>query len=273
MDPLVLLEKAFFVGKWIYDQLNMMPENKSEAQALAGRILRLSGVANFLKSEVKQKSGSPSSQLSPEVQDCLTHVEAFFAELEAMLRAHNGAAYSGGTGGFFGKVKAAVAKAKEFFGAENWKEQLDAANSKVTEVLGDLETSIAAQGLVLNIGTAAVMQGLMSEVKKEHVDILELKSMMKKLLRDRGSSPPAAAFRDIPCYKASDIKIIRPIGEGGNSNVFLARYPHGVKEVVYKKRAYAYFPLVIAVIFPSCLNLTPSCSESPRCRTHRPSCL
>ena len=70
MDPLLLLEKAFFVGKWIYDQLNLMPENKSEAQALAGRILRLSGVANFLKSEVKQKSGSPSSQLLPEVQDC-----------------------------------------------------------------------------------------------------------------------------------------------------------------------------------------------------------
>ena len=262
MDPLVLLEKAFFVGKWIYDQLNLMPENKSEAQALAGRILRLSGVANFLKSEVKQKSGSPSSQLLPAVQDCLTHVEAFFAELEAMLRAHNGAAYSGG---FFGKVKAAVAKAKEFFGAENWKEQLDAANSKVTEVLGDLETSIAAQGLVVNIGTAAVMQGLMSEVKKEHVEILEMKSMMKKLLRDRGSSPPAANFRDMPCYKASDITITRPIGEGGNSNVFLARYPHGVKEVVYKKRAYAYFPLVIAVILLSCLKLTPSCSESPRC--------
>ena len=269
MDPLDLLEKAFAVGKWIYDQLNMMQENKSEAQALAGRILRLSGVAGYLKSQVNHKSGSPSSQLSPEVQACLTHVEAFFAELEAMLRAHNGAAYSGG---FFGKVKAAVAKAKEFFGAENWKEQLDAANSKVTEVLGDLETSIAAQGLVVSIGTAAVMQGLMSEVKKEHVDVLEMKvgmfemkSMMEKLLRDRGSSSPAAAFRDMPCYKASDITITRPIGEGGNSNVFLARYPHGVKEVVYKKRAYAYFPLVIAVILLSCLKLTPSCSESPRC--------
>ena len=270
MDPLELLEKAFAVGKWIYDQFNMMQENKSEAQALAGRILRLSGVANFLQSElsqVKHKSGSPSSQLSPEVQACLTHVEAFFAELEAMLRAHNGAAYSGGSGGFFGKVKAAVAKAKEFFGAENWKEQLDAANSKVTDVLVDLETSIAAQGLVVSIGTAAVMQGLMSEVKKEHVDILEMKSMIEKLLRDRGSSAPAPAPapRDIPCYKASDITIIRPIGEGGNSNVFLARYPHGVKEVVYKKRAYAYFPLVIAVILLSCLKITPSCSESPRC--------
>jgi hypothetical protein len=252
MDPLDLLEKAFAVGKWIYDQLNMMQENKSEAQALAGRILRLSGVANFLQSElsqVKHKSGSPSSQLSPEVQHCLKHVEAFFAELEAMLRAHNGAAYSGG---FFGKVKAAVAKAKEFFGAENWKEQLDAANSKVTEVLGDLETSIAAQGLVINIETAAVVQGIMSEVQREHIDVLEMKggisemkSMMEKLLRDRGSSSAAAASHDIPCYKASDITIIRPIGEGGNSNVFLARYPHGVKEVVYKKRA--YFPLTVAV--------------------------
>ena len=70
MDPLELLEKAFSVGKWIYDQLNMMQENKSEVQALAGRILRLSAVADFLNSEVKQKSGSPSSQLLPEVQDC-----------------------------------------------------------------------------------------------------------------------------------------------------------------------------------------------------------
>lgn len=266
MDPLDLLEKAFAVGKWIYDQLNMMQENKSEAQALAGRILRLSGVAGYLKSQVNHKSGSPSSQLSPEVQHCLTHVEAFFAELEAMLRAHNGAAYSGG---FF---KSAVAKAKEFFGSGKWKEQLSAANSKVTEVLGDLETSIAAQGLVINIETAAVVQGIMSEVQREHIDVLEMKggisemkSMMEKLLRDRGSSSAAAASRDIPCYTASDITIIRPIGEGGNSNVFLARYPHGVKEVVYKKRAYAYFPLLIAVILLSCLKLTPSCSESPRC--------
>jgi hypothetical protein len=112
----------------------------------------------------------------------------------------------------------------------------------------------------------------MSEVQREHIDVLEMKggisemkSMMEKLLRDRGSSSAAAASRDIPCYKASDITIIRPIGEGGNSNVFLARYPHGVKEVVYKKRAYAYFPLVIAVILLSCLKITPSCSESPRC--------
>ena len=246
MDPLDLLEKAFAVGKWIYDQLNMMQENKSEAQALAGRILRLSGVAAFLKSQVKHKSGAPSNQLSPEVQHCLTHVEAFFAELEAMLHAHNGAAYSGG---FFDKVKS---KAKEFFGSGKWKEQLSAANSKVTEVLGDLETSIAAQGLVINIETAAVVQGIMSEVKREHIDVLEMKggisemkSMMEKLLRDRGSSSAAAASHDIPCYKASDITIIRPIGEGGNSNVFLARYPHGVKEVVYKKRA--YFPLTVAV--------------------------
>ena len=95
--------------------------------------------------------------------------------------------------------------------------------------------------------------------------ISEMKSTIEKLLRDRGSSSAAAASRDIPCYKASDITIIRPIGEGGNSNVFLARYPHGVKEVVYKKRAYAYFTLAIAVILLSCLKLTPSCSESPRC--------
>jgi hypothetical protein len=144
-----------------------------------------------------------------------------------------------------------------------------------------LETSISAQGLVINIETAAVVQGIMSEVQREHIDVLEIKggisemkSMLErceKLLRDRGSSAdapapaPAPAPRDIPCYKASDITIIRPIGEGGYSNVFLARYPHGVKEVVYKKRAYAYFPLVIAVILLSCLKLTPSCSESPRC--------
>ena len=271
MDALDLLEKAFAVGKWIYDQLNMMQENKSEAQALAGRILRLSGVAASLKSHVIHKGGAPSSQLSPAVQHCLTHVEAFFAELEAMLRAHNGAAYSGG---FFDKVKT---KAKEFFGSGKWNEQLRAANSKVTEVLGDLETSIAAQGLVVNIETAAVVKGIMSEVKREHIDVLEMKggisemkSMMEKLLRDRGSSSAAAASHDIPCYKASDITIIRPIGEGGNSNVFLARYPHGVKEVVYKKRA--TFPLAIAVILPSCLNLTPCRSESPRCRTHIPKC-
>jgi hypothetical protein len=243
MDPLDLLEKAFSVGKWIYDQFNMMEDNKSEAQVLAGRILRLSGVANFLKTQVNQKSGSPSSPLSPEVQACLKHVEAYFTELEDMLRAHNGAAYSGG---FLGKVKSAVAKTKQFFGAENWKEQLSAANSKVTEVLGDLETSIAAQGLVINIETAAVVQGIMSEVRREHSDILEMKDMMRQLLHET-KSPAVAGPRDIPCYKASDITSTELLGEGGNSNVYRAKYPHGVKEVVYKKRAFLRF--VIAVKF------------------------
>jgi hypothetical protein len=245
MDPLDLLERAFSVGKWIYDQFNMMEDNKSEAQLLAGRILRLSGVANFLKTQVNQKSGSPSSPLSPAVRVCLEHVEAFFAELEAMLRAHNGAAYSGG---FLGKVKSAVAKTKQFFGAENWKEQLIAANSKVTEVLGDLDVAIDAQGLVINIETAAVVQGIMSEVRREHSDILEMKDMMRHLLHEK-KKPGVAGPRDIPCYKASDVTIIGTelLGEGGNSNVYLAKYPHGVNEVVYKKRAYLRF--VIAVNF------------------------
>jgi len=59
MDPLDLLEKAFSVGKWIYDQFNMMEDNKSEAQVLAGRILRLSGVAKF-----SQNSSEPKKRLS-----------------------------------------------------------------------------------------------------------------------------------------------------------------------------------------------------------------
>jgi hypothetical protein len=178
MDPLDFLEKALSVGKWIYDQLNTMEVNKADAQALASRVLRLSGVINFLKTQVKEKPGG-SSQLSAPVQACLSHVEDFFAELEGMLRAHNGATYSAG---FFGKAKAFVAKANEFFGAENWRDQLSAANSKLSEVLGDLETAITAQGLVINIETAAAVQGLMSEVQREHSNVLEMKGMMQKLL-------------------------------------------------------------------------------------------
>jgi hypothetical protein len=277
MDPLDFLEKAFSVGKWIYDQLNTMQENKADAQALASRVLRLAGVLNFLKTQVKQKPGG-SSQLSAPVQACLSHVEDFFAELEGMLRAHNGATYSAG---FFGKAKAFVAKAKEFFGAENWRDQLSAANSKLSEVLGDLEAAITAQGLVINIETAAVVQGLMSEVRREHSDVLEMKGMMQHMqkLLERGPSSPSAAPRDgssIPCYNASDITIVRKIGEGGNSTVYLARYPHAVKDVVYKKCVFLSHSIILffstVLLHSSSFLSDASFSESARPSTDIRSC-
>jgi hypothetical protein len=256
MDPFDVLEKAFSVGKWLYDQFNVMEGNKTEARALAGRILRLSGVAYSLKTQVNQKSGSPSSPLSPAVQACLKHVEEFFVELEDMLRAYNGAAYSGG---FLAKVKSAVDKTKKFFGAENWKEQLSVANSNIDTILGDLDVAIDAQGLVINIETAAVVQGIMSEVRREHSDILEMKDIMRQLLHEK-KPPVVAGPRDIPIYKASDITIISTelLGEGGNSNVYLARYPHGVKEVVYKKRAYLRFVVAVKLfLFCSSSHIIP----------------
>ncbi len=262
MDPLNFLEKAISVGTWICDQLNAMQENKDEVQNLASRVLRLSGVINVLKTQVKQKdpggpthklkvketvetalqsamaniseldgfvtksrvtngycwvnfagedaakkaqakinepsffssklkAGEPQAftgQLSQPVQECLSRVEHFFAELEGMLMAHNGAMHSAG---FFGKAKDFVAKAKEFFGAENWREQLTAANSKLTEVLGDLEASITVQDLVTNTETAA-------EVRREHSDVLEIKVMMKMVhkLLESGPSSPSTTPRD-----------------------------------------------------------------------------
>ncbi len=190
MEPLDLLKNAFQVGKWIYDQLNTMEENKTKAQELAGRILRLTGVVDFLKTKVKpvkKKSGGSSCQLSPEVLNCLARVEECFAELEGMLLAHKCAASSGG---FFGKFKA---KAKDFFFAGNLTDQLTAANKAVTDVLGDLETAIAAQGLAITIETNAVLQGLESKVQKQHSDVLKkLDALLSQQLAQGATVLPRA---------------------------------------------------------------------------------
>ena len=137
------VQSFYDVAKWVHDQLSTMKENRAEAQALAERVHRLSDVALALKTHLQPGL----VQLSPEIRACLTHVEEYFAELDNMLSAHTG--YQSYPQGFRGKAKAAFAKAKEFFGAQNRKEQLMAADATLTKVLGDLHTSMAAQNLTI----------------------------------------------------------------------------------------------------------------------------
>ena len=136
------VQSFYDVAKWVHDQLSTMKENRAEAQALAERVHRLSDVALALKTHLQPGL----VQLSPEIRACLTHVEEYFAELDSMLAAHTGQSYPQG---FLGKAKAAFAKAREFFGAQNWKEQLIAADATLTKVLGDLQTSMGAQNLTI----------------------------------------------------------------------------------------------------------------------------
>ena len=101
---------VYNVGKWAYNQFNAMQENSAEAQALAGRILRLSGVAHSLRNQLQ----TGSKTLTPNISSHLMHVEAFFAQFNAMLQARN--AHNTYTGGFLNKCKHFFAKVKTFFG-------------------------------------------------------------------------------------------------------------------------------------------------------------
>ncbi len=96
MEPLEIVVKVFEVAKWIYDQLAVIRENAGECKSLADRVYRLSGVTNALR--VQLKPGN--RHLSKEILSCLSHVEIFFGELEAMLEAHNGQKYPAGKSGF-----------------------------------------------------------------------------------------------------------------------------------------------------------------------------
>jgi hypothetical protein len=187
MDPVDFLKKAFNVGLFIYEELNRMEENKAEAQDLARRILRLSGITKFLKTEVRRVQRKCQSEpLSPESLACLKYVEEFFTGIEGMLQARTGKGFDGG---FFDKVKSAT---KEFFGAKKWEDQLKAANVKVTQVLNELEACITAQGLPIQIESAAVLKKLQAQVQKEHRDILEIKRMLQFMNEQFSSSTRAA---------------------------------------------------------------------------------
>ena len=214
MDPLEVVTKVFEVARWIYDQLAVIRENASECRSLADRIYRLSGVTNALRTQLKPAN----RQLSNEILSCLSHVESFFGELEAMLEAHNGQKYPAG---FLGKAKAAFAHAKDFFGAQNWRDQLISANDKLDRVLADLETSIVAQGFVTTVGIAKGVQRLEDDMK----------AMMRAQL---SQAAPADGF-GIPTYFPSQVTHRKQIDKGGNSHIFEAEFPDSVHKIAYKR--------------------------------------
>ena len=212
MSEILLVQRFFEVAKWVYDQLSTMKENRAEAQALAERVHRLSDVALALKTHLQPGL----LQLSPEIRACLTHVEQYFAELDSMLGAHTGQSYPEG---FLGKAKAAFAKAKEFFGAQNLKEQLIAADATLTKVLGDLQTSMGAQNLTISVKTNQGVQRVEDAVN-------DIKDMMQA---------HSVGADGLSVYRPSQITHRIEINEGGSSTIFKAYYPDSLDSIVYKK--------------------------------------
>ncbi len=243
MDPLYSLLQLVNAGRWVCEQFSTIQENKGESKTLASRIDRLAGIANSLRTQLKPGN----KQLSKEILDCLAQAEVFFEELEAMLQAHNGKTFSGG---FLQKAKVAFAKTKEFFGAESFRDQLFSANNRLTQVLGDLETSIVAQGLMITVDIAEGVHRLEDVVSNDH---REMKSMMQHMiLHGAMASSSSAASSSIPVYKASDIQIVEKIDKGGNSHVFSVMYPDSIAPIVYKRcKSLADCLLVFA---QDCLN-------------------
>jgi hypothetical protein len=248
------VQSFYDVAKWVYDQLSTMKENRAEAQALAERVHRLSDVALALKTHLQPGL----VQLSPEIRACLTHVEEYFAELDCMLSAHTGQSYPQG---IRGKARAAFAKAKEFFGAQNWKEQLMAADATLTKVLGDLHTSMAAQNLTISVNTN---QG----VQRVEGGVNDLKAMMQELQLLQSVAAAHSPVVGLRTYAASDITNKKKIGKGGFSRVYEANYPHSIDRIVYKRCS--SIPLACAFAAYNCIYF--SCSESSRQGTERKHC-
>jgi len=173
-EILQILSAVYEVGKWAYTQFNTMKENTAEAQELAGRILRLSGVAHSLKTQLQ----SESKQLSPNIPAHMKHVEEFFVQLEQMLQAHNPKqTYAGG---FLNKCKAVFAKGKVFFGAKSWRDQLVGANNELTQVLGDLEKAIVTEDLMISINISAVVEGIAANISQDHLAILGIQGALQQ---------------------------------------------------------------------------------------------
>ena len=206
------VQSFYDVAKWVYDQLSTMKENRAEAQALAERVHRLSDVALALKTHLQPGL----VQLSPEIRQCLTHVEDYFAQLDCMLSAHTGQSYPQG---FRGKAKAAFAKAKEFFGAQNWKAQLMAADATLTKVLGDLHTSMGAQNLTISVSTNQGVQRVEDAVN-------DIKDMMQA---------HSVGADGLSVYRPSQITNRIEINKGGSSEILQARYPDSLDSIAYKK--------------------------------------
>jgi hypothetical protein len=214
------------IAKWVYDQLHTMKENTAEARALAERVRRLSDVVLSLKTHLKPGL----TTLSPEIRACLTHVESYFAELDSMLSAHSGQAYPSS---FLGRAKQVFAKAKEFFGAQNWKEQLLAADSTLTKVLGDLETSMVSQGLIVSVETNQVVHRVEDAVN-DIKDLLQTNSV---------------AADGLSVYRPFQITNRKKIAEGGNSDIFEADFPDSLDSVIVYKRCKSPPPSLFDFVF------------------------
>jgi hypothetical protein len=220
-EVLHTLHSFYDVATWVYGQLSTMKENRVEAHALAERVRRLSDVALALKTHLQPGI----MQLSPEIGGCLKRVEEFFAELDGMLAAHTGQSYPQG---FRGKAKAAFAKAKEFFGAQNWKEQLIAADATLTKHLGDLVAAMEAQNLTISVETN---QG----VQRVEGGVNDIKAMMLQMQLPQSATAAHSPVAGIRTYRASEITNRVKINKGGNSHIFEANYPHSIDRIVYKR--------------------------------------
>jgi predicted ribosome quality control (RQC) complex YloA/Tae2 family protein len=83
-------------------------------------------------------------------------------------------------GGFLNKCKALFAKVKEFFGAESWRDQLVAANDRLSQVLGDFEKAIVAENLMISINIQAVVEGLAERISDDHKAVLDVKGALQQ---------------------------------------------------------------------------------------------
>ncbi len=110
-----------------------------------------------------------------------------------------------------------------------------ADESKIQEMMHELHQMMQQQQQLQ--AHAAAAQG--------HSDVSELKVMIQQLqhklqLRSMARNPSSAApssqeLRGMRTFTTSDIKIIERIGEGGNSDVYLAQCRIFPGHVVYKK--------------------------------------
>jgi hypothetical protein len=119
------------------------------------------------------------------------------------------------------QAKAAFALAKDFFGAQNWRDQLISANAKLDQVLGDLEASIVSQGFVITVGIAEGVQRLEDD--------------MKSMMRMQMSQVAPADGLGLPTYFPFQITMRKRIAKGGNSHVFEAEFPDSVHKIAYKR--------------------------------------
>ena len=110
-----------------------------------------------------------------------------------------------------------------------------ADGSKIQEMMQELHTMMQQQQQHQEHATSAQGRSDVSELKGM-IQELQLKLQMRSMAR--GPAAPAAApkeLRGMRTFTTSDITIIELIGDGGNSDVYLAQCRFFPGHIVYKK--------------------------------------